>query len=41
MGEIQKSDDVEGLTKFYYFVQDIRSLVLSLISLHFKIKPIP
>lgn len=41
MGEIQKSKDVEGLTTFYYLVQDVRSLVLSLIGLHFKIKPIP
>jgi len=38
---IQESDDPEGLRIFYYLVQDLKCLVFSLISLHFKIKPIP
>lgn len=32
--------DPEGLRTFYYLVQDLKCLVFSLISLHFKIKPI-
>eukprot|EP00003_Mantamonas_plastica_P022129 TRINITY_DN370_c1_g1_i5.p1 TRINITY_DN370_c1_g1~~TRINITY_DN370_c1_g1_i5.p1 ORF type:complete len:105 (+),score=43.67 TRINITY_DN370_c1_g1_i5:293-607(+) len=40
MMSIQKSDDPEGLSVFYYLVQDVKTLVLSLINLHFKIKPI-
>lgn len=32
--------DPEGLRVFYYLVQDLKCLVFSLISLHFKIKPI-
>ncbi|KAK6094530.1 protein mago nashi [Batrachochytrium dendrobatidis JEL423] len=38
--DVQKSDDPEGLRVFYYLIQDIKCLVFSLISLHFKIKPI-
>eukprot|EP01007_Sphenomonas_quadrangularis_P001402 NODE_2349_length_621_cov_122.229021_g1996_i0.p1 GENE.NODE_2349_length_621_cov_122.229021_g1996_i0~~NODE_2349_length_621_cov_122.229021_g1996_i0.p1 ORF type:complete len:155 (+),score=31.11 NODE_2349_length_621_cov_122.229021_g1996_i0:23-466(+) len=38
--EIQDSEDPDGLRVFYYLVQDLKSLVFSLISLHFKIKPI-
>lgn len=32
--------DPEGLRAFYYLVQDLKCFVISLISLHFKIKPI-
>ena len=32
--------DEEGLRLFYYLVQDLKCMVFSLISLHFKIKPI-
>lgn len=32
--------DPEGLRTFYYLVQDLKCLVISLIGLHFKIKPI-
>ena len=39
--DIQSSCDPEGLTIFYYLTQDLKCLVLSLINLHFKIKPIP
>ncbi|RPA85236.1 mago nashi domain-containing protein [Ascobolus immersus RN42] len=38
--DVQESDDPEGLRVFYYLVQDLKALVFSLISLHFKIKPI-
>ncbi|KAK0187033.1 Mago nashi protein [Armillaria mellea] len=38
--DIQDSEDPEGLRVFYYLVQDLRCLIFSLISLHFKIKPI-
>ncbi|KAF2722690.1 Mago nashi domain protein [Polychaeton citri CBS 116435] len=38
--EVNESDDPEGLRVFYYLVQDLKALVFSLISLHFKIKPI-
>jgi protein mago nashi len=37
---VQKSDDPEGLKNFYYLTQDIRTLVFSLVSLHFRIKPL-
>mmetsp|Transcript_27728 Transcript_27728/g.56833 ORF Transcript_27728/g.56833 Transcript_27728/m.56833 type:complete len:154 (-) Transcript_27728:171-632(-) len=39
--DVQKSADPEGLRLFYYLTQDLKCLVFSLISLHFKIKPIP
>eukprot|EP01061_Rhynchopus_euleeides_P046272 TRINITY_DN8712_c0_g2_i1.p2 TRINITY_DN8712_c0_g2~~TRINITY_DN8712_c0_g2_i1.p2 ORF type:complete len:146 (+),score=49.38 TRINITY_DN8712_c0_g2_i1:45-482(+) len=34
------SEDPEGLRVFCYLVQDLKSLVFSIMSLHFKIKPI-
>ncbi len=41
LADIRDTKDPEGLTVFYYLVQDLKCLVLALISLHFKIKPIP
>ncbi|KAJ2222122.1 hypothetical protein GGF40_003913 [Coemansia sp. RSA 1286] len=38
--DTQKTDDPEGLKVLYYLVQDFKCLVMSIISLHFKIKPI-
>ena len=38
--DVQKCQDPEGLRVFYYLIQDLKCLVFSLISLHFKIKPI-
>lgn len=38
---VQESSDPDGLRIFYYLIQDLKCLVFSLISLHFKIKPIP
>eukprot|EP01113_Clastostelium_recurvatum_P038255 TRINITY_DN5700_c0_g1_i2.p2 TRINITY_DN5700_c0_g1~~TRINITY_DN5700_c0_g1_i2.p2 ORF type:complete len:172 (-),score=49.59 TRINITY_DN5700_c0_g1_i2:83-535(-) len=38
--DVQSSKDPEGLRAFYYLVQDIKCYVLSIISMHFKIKPI-
>jgi len=39
--DVQESADPEGLRIFYYLTQDLKCLMFSLISLHFKIKPIP
>ena len=39
--DVQDSKDPEGLRAFYYLVQDLKCFVFSLISLHFKIRPIP
>ncbi|KAI6803652.1 Protein mago [Hortaea werneckii] len=38
--DVNESEDPEGLRVFYYLVQDLKALVFSLISQHFKIKPI-
>ncbi|KAJ6675637.1 PROTEIN MAGO NASHI-like protein [Salix viminalis] len=38
--DVHSSQDPEGLRIFYYLVQDLKCFVFSLISLHFKIKPI-
>lgn len=46
--DVQNSEDPEGLRVMYYLVQDLKvrnadqrqCLIFSLISLHFKIKPI-
>ncbi|EAA66296.1 hypothetical protein AN1178.2 [Aspergillus nidulans FGSC A4] len=38
--DVTESADPEGLRVFYYLVQDLKALIFSLISLHFKIKPI-
>jgi protein mago nashi len=35
-----RGEAAEGLKTFYFFVQDLRCLVLALIALHFKLKPI-
>ena len=39
LSEIGQSKDPEGLRVFYYLSQDLKTLVLSIMSLHFKIKP--
>lgn len=39
--DVQSCEDPDGFSVFYYLVQDLRCLVFSLITLHFKIKPIP
>ena len=38
--EIQQSSDPEGLTVFWYLVQDVRCFVLSLVNAHFRIRPV-
>jgi protein mago nashi len=40
LADVNMSKDAEGLRVFYYLVQDLKCLVFSLISLHFKVKPI-
>ena len=37
--DVTDSADPEGLRVFYYLVQDLKALVFSLISLHFKVIP--
>jgi len=39
--EVTTSKDSEGLRNFYYLVQDLKVFVFALVSLHFKIKPVP
>ncbi|CBJ30419.1 Mago nashi [Ectocarpus siliculosus] len=34
--DVQESNDPEGLRIFYYLIQDLKCLVFSLITLHFK-----
>eukprot|EP00536_Pseudo-nitzschia_multiseries_P000261 jgi/Psemu1/317263/estExt_fgenesh1_pm.C_40005 len=41
LADISGSKDPEGLTILYYLTQDLKCLVMSLINLHFKVKPIP
>lgn len=38
---VQQSGDPEALATFYYLVQDLRALMFALISMHFKVKPVP
>ena len=38
--DVQNSKDPNGLRVFYYLVQDIKCLVFSIISLHFRLKPV-
>ena len=39
--DVKKSRDADGLRNFYYLVQDLKCFVFALISLHFKIRPVP
>ncbi|CAM9626040.1 unnamed protein product [Ectocarpus fasciculatus] len=36
--DVQESNDPEGLRIFYYLIQDLKCLVFSLITLHFKVR---
>jgi protein mago nashi len=38
--DIQNSEDPTGYRKFYYLTQDLKSLVMNLITIHFKVRPI-
>ncbi|WOO79199.1 Protein mago nashi 2 [Vanrija pseudolonga] len=40
LADVNDSADAEGLRVFYYLVQDLKCFIFSLITLHFKIKPI-
>lgn len=40
LAQVTTSKDPEGLKIFYYLVQDLKCLVFSLMSAHFKIHPI-
>ena len=41
LADIKDSADPTGLTVLYYLTQDLKCFIMSLINLHFKIKPIP
>ncbi|KAK9789569.1 hypothetical protein WJX73_010677 [Symbiochloris irregularis] len=40
LAQVTQSKDPEGLKLFYYLVQDLKCMVFSLMSAHFKIHPI-
>ncbi|KFD52280.1 hypothetical protein M514_06843 [Trichuris suis] len=40
LNDCDSSNDPGGMRAFYYLVQDLKSIVFSLIGMHFKIKPI-
>eukprot|EP01054_Gregarina_sp_Poly1_P004493 Gregarina_sp_Poly_1__4492@NODE_2412_length_2166_cov_142_264412_g1523_i1_p2_GENE_NODE_2412_length_2166_cov_142_264412_g1523_i1NODE_2412_length_2166_cov_142_264412_g1523_i1_p2_ORF_typecomplete_len167_score18_81Mago_nashi/PF02792_14/3_9e68_NODE_2412_length_2166_cov_142_264412_g1523_i122522 len=40
LSDVTASQDPDGLRVFYYLVQDLKCFVFSLISLHFRIKPV-
>jgi protein mago nashi len=40
LADITSTQDPESLRNFYFLAQDLKCLVFSLISLHFKIKPL-
>ena len=35
--EVQKNKDADGLTAFFYLVQDLKCFVFSLVNLHFRV----
>ncbi|KAA8912199.1 mago nashi domain-containing protein [Sphaerosporella brunnea] len=39
--DVERSEDPAGQRVFYYLVQDLKALVFSLISMHFKVKATP
>jgi len=38
--DVKNSKDPNGLSVFYYLLQDIKCLVLSIINMHFRLKPV-
>jgi protein mago nashi len=40
MSEILASEDAQGLSTFFYVAQDLKQLVLSLIAMHHRVKPV-
>ena len=38
--DVNESEDPAGMRILYYFIQDIKCLVFSLITLHFRVKPV-
>ena len=38
--DVKSSDDPNGLSVFYYFIQDIKCMVFSIINMHFRLKPV-
>lgn len=41
LSHAQRCEDAAGMTCMYYLAQDLRRAVFSLVSLHFKVKPVP
>ena len=39
--QVQTSKDPESLQVFYYLTQDLKCLIMNLVNMHFKIKPLP
>jgi len=37
--DVKNSKDPNGLSIFYYLLQDIKCMVLSIINMHFRLKP--
>ncbi|EPY23969.1 protein mago nashi [Strigomonas culicis] len=40
LNEIENTSYEKGLTTFYYFIRDVKALILALVSIHFKIKAV-
>ena len=40
MAEILDSKDPDGLSRFFYLAQDLKQLVLSMVAIHHRIKPV-
>jgi protein mago nashi len=38
--DVEKTGDPEGLKVFWLLARDLRELTISLINIHFKVKPI-
>ena len=38
--DVQESQDPEGMRVLYYLVQDMKCLIFSLITIHFRVKPV-
>lgn len=41
LADVANAKDPEGLRVFWFLVQDLKCFAMTLVSLHFKIKPIP
>lgn len=37
--DCESSEDAEGMLRFFYLVEEVKALILSLINIHFKVNP--